>query len=685
MTDPERPPNQLIHEKSPYLLQHARNPVDWRPFGEEAIAAARERDVPLFLSIGYATCHWCHVMERESFEDEETARILNEFFVPVKVDREERPDLDAVYMTAVQLQTGHGGWPLSAWLTHDLRPFYTGTYFPRDAGFGQPAFRDVLRGIADAWRTRRDDIERSAGGIVEGIRRTAARGAPAERGLHAGPVQDACEELRASFDADHGGFGGAPKFPRSTTLELLLRRQVAKPDPEFRDMVETTLERMYRGGIHDHVAGGFARYATDEAWLVPHFEKMLYDNALLAGTYVEAWQATGNPLFERVATGTLQWVLAEMTSPEGGFLSALDADSEGEEGRFYVFTRDEIVGALGGDADFFMEAYGVTGEGNFEGRNILHLPRPEAEAAARAGLSPEIFLERARECLAKLRKVRATRIRPALDDKILTAWNGLMIGAMARAGAAFGNPAFLAAARRAADFVIGNLRTDGGLLRRWRDGEARFPGTLEDWAFLAAGLLDLFEAEFEPRDLAAAVGLADGMLARFSDPDGGALFQTEADSTHVAVRLRDLYDGATPSGNSVAAMSLVRLHQLTGEERFEIAARSLLLAVSGDLERAPGAYPAMLMALDRFLSERETIVIAGDRRRPETEAMLRALRTRFRPHSAVLLADGRNAAALAPLSAMVAGKFAGQDGPRAYICRGRTCGPPLASLSTEVG
>src|SRR3954452_8796541 len=558
-------PNALAAETSPYLRQHRDNPVDWMPWGEDALRRARDEDKPILVSIGYSACHWCHVMERESFEDAETAAVMNEHFVCVKVDREERPDVDAIYMEAVQAMTGHGGWTLNMFVTPEQVPFYGGTYFPPEPRMNMPSSRHVLLAVADAWAQRRDEIreqgERLAQRLVGG-----ALLAPSDSPFDAASLDAAVDALRAQYDSVQGGFGGAPKFPPSSAIEFLLRRGETT-------MSVYTLKSMASGGIFDQVGGGFARYAVDKTWTVPHFEKMLYDNALLAKAYLHAFQVTGDPRLRRVAEETLDWALREMRGPEGGFYSALDADSEGVEGKFYVWTVDELRAALGDDADAALAWLGATERGNFHelpGANVLEARGPEPDAEVR---------ERIR---ARLLDVRAGRVRPGLDDKRLAAWNALMIGALAQAGAVLGRDDYVQAARDAAGFVLDEMRdADGRLLRTYKDGEAKLNAYLEDHAFLLEALLDLYEATFEPRWFHAAREVADALIDRFADSENGGFFQTSSDHEQLVARRKEIDDAPIPSGQSSAAFGLLRLAALTGEARYEQHASSVLRLFGG--------------------------------------------------------------------------------------------------------
>jgi hypothetical protein len=589
-------PNRLIDQASPYLLQHAHNPVDWYPWGEEALARSRAEDKPIFLSIGYSTCHWCHAMAHESFERRDVAGILNRHFVTVKVDREERPDLDATYMLATQLMTGTGGWPNSVWLLPDGRPWYAGTYFPREDRGGQAGFKTILRALAGAWQNCRDEVDRQAGRIWSAMQGVAAgTGGLAPEAVSGDLVHEAVGALDREFDAVHGGFGPAPKFPPHAALELLLHELGRRPDDRLRGMLVGTLDAMSAGGIRDHLGGGFHRYSTDARWFAPHFEKTLYDNAQLARAYAEAWKVTGQAGYRQVAAETLDWMLREMSGPEGAFRSALDADSEGREGRFYVWRQAEVLETLGAEGGVFCRAYGVEPEGNWReepgdgpsGANILHLPRSIEVLAAAEGLPAAQLEERlapARGCLLAARQLRP---RPGRDDKILAAWNGLAIGALARAGVLLAEPRHLGAAERAAGFVLANLRRNGGLLRLPpAAGAPPLPGFLDDHAFLAAGLLDLHEATGAPRWRDEARGLADAILERFPAESGGFYF-TAADCPGPGLRIRDSFDQAVPSANAAAAQLLVRFGAATGDGRYREAARRTLEAFAPVMRRAP--------------------------------------------------------------------------------------------------
>ncbi|MDQ2908722.1 MAG: thioredoxin domain-containing protein, partial [Candidatus Eremiobacteraeota bacterium] len=613
--------NRLILETSPYLRQHAHNPVNWYPWGAEAFDEARQSEKPVFLSIGYSTCHWCHVMEEESFEDLEIARVLNERYVAIKVDREERPDVDAVYMTAVQALTRHGGWPMSVWLDAERRPFFAGTYFPaRDGERGSArGFFSILGELSDVYRTEPQRVAAAAESITAAIRSSmngdageandpsdaftagiaTTTGATRAAALPGNDVLDAAAEFyRRVYDPQSGGMKGAPKFPSTLPVRLLLREHRRSGDAESLAMAEHTLAMMAAGGMHDQLSGGFHRYSTDSRWLVPHFEKMLYDNALLAPAYAEAWQVTGRRDFERVLRTTLDYVLREMTAPEGGFYSATDADSEGEEGTFFLWSQDEIRTLLGPQAERFMRFHGVTPQGNFESKNILFVPHPdEDEWEAQTG---------AREIL---RVAREQRPHPLRDDKILTAWNGLMISALAFGGWVLAEPRYVAAAARAADFILNSSCVNGRLQRSWKDGRTSGPGFLEDDAFFVAGLLDLYEATFEQRRLAAALTLAERTEHLFADESHGGWFRSAHDHEQLVAREKPHYDGAEPSGASVALLNSLRLSTITSDEQWRTIAERALRAYAPMLREQPAGLNAMLLAVDYFVATPPEIVV----------------------------------------------------------------------------
>ena len=661
--------NRLAAETSPYLLQHAHNPVDWYPWGPEALERARGEDRPIFLSIGYSACHWCHVMAHESFENEAIAEQLNRDFVAIKVDREERPDLDDVYMAAVQAMTGGGGWPMSVFLTPDLEPFFGGTYFPPEDRHGLPGFPRVLAGVAEAFRTRRDEISAQGRQLASHLREQfAVRPGGAEvvrRQLDAAVVR-----LSASFDPLHGGFGGAPKFPAPMTLEFLLRAWRHSGDPETLRMVTVTLDRMADGGIHDQVGGGFARYSTDARWLVPHFEKMLYDNAQLAHAYLEAFRATGRDRYAQVARSTLDFMLRELATDDGGFASGLDADSEGEEGRFYTWDLEAFLGELhaagvdDADARSLADYWGVTAAGNWEGRSILHVKEGAAPPAAP-------LLDRGQQALLAARE---RRVRPGRDDKQLAAWNGMALRALGVAALVLGDERFAHAAATCGRFVRDHLRRHGDRLwRTARDGMAHTPAFCEDYAHLADGLLALHAAVGDAADLELAVALMDRCVADFWDPESGTFFDTSDEHDRAVVRPRSLIDGATPAANSVAADVLLRLALLTGEPDHDRRARSVLRASAPATERHPSQFGRLLAAADRALGEPFDAVIVGDPRDPRAVALRRSVGAAYAPDLVIASLPPDSAIAEWPL---FEGKVPRGGAPTAYVCRGYACDEP---------
>ncbi len=676
--------NRLIHEQSPYLLQHARNPVDWYPWGDEAFDRARREDRPVFLSVGYATCHWCHVMEHESFEDPLVAAVLDDAFVCVKVDREERPDVDHTYMTAVQLMTGSGGWPMTVVLTPDGEPFFAGTYFPKEGGYGRPGLLQVAAALSRAWREDRETVLGSAARATEALQRVGegVPGPPLDRAA----LDDARSRLAAGYDREHGGFGTAPKFPSPHQLLLLLRHHHRTGDAGTLRMVTHTLRRMRDGGMYDHVGYGFHRYSTDREWVLPHFEKMLYDQAMLSLAYLEAYQVTGDEALAATAREVFTYVLRDLTGPEGGFHSAEDADSEGEEGRFYVWTLDELRAVLPeADAALFAAVHGFTAAGNFvdqasgqrTGANVVHRSRPLDELAREHDLAPGELRRRLEEIRAVLFDVRQQRPRPLLDDKVLTDWNGLMIAALARGGQVLDEPSYTAAARRAADFCLAELRdADGRLLKRYRAGVAGLPAHLDDHAFLVWGLLELYQASFEARYLGEAVAVADEMLARFWDEDGGGLFLTAADEAPLLVRSKEFHDAAIPAGNSVAAMDLLWLARLTGDPTYERRAEALIEATAGAVRRSPEGFAFLLCAADFALGPSHEVVVAGAPGAADTAALLAALRRPFLPRKVVVLRPDPGPGPIGALAPYVAAQTALDGAAAAYVCRGFACERP---------
>jgi uncharacterized protein YyaL (SSP411 family) len=667
-------PNRLATETSPYLLQHADNPVDWYAWGEEALRRARQEDKPIFLSIGYAACHWCHVMEHESFEDPAVAAIMNELFINIKADREERPDLDDIYMKAVVAITGHGGWPMSVFLTPAGVPFYGGTYYPPVPRGGMPAFADVLRAIAAAWRDRREEIERSGAGLLDILRRGEGHGAPAAA-LSAGTLDAALAGLERQYDLAHGGWGGAPKFPQPMTIEFLLRIHARTGQQSALTMAGSTLTKMARGGIYDQLGGGFHRYATDAIWLVPHFEKMLYDNAQLARVYLHAWQVQGAPLFRRIAEETLDYILREMTHTAGGFYSSQDADSEGEEGKFFVWTAEELREILGSDAALFSEAYGVTERGNFEGKNILHLAEEPEVLADRHSLHVDEVVRRLEAARRTLFLRRETRVHPGLDDKVLAAWNGMTLAAFADAARILDRPAYRVAAERNAAFMLEAMQTpDGRLLRAWRAGTARLNAYLEDYAGVVDGLLALYEDTFDARWFVEARRLADVMIARYRDPAGG-FFDTSDDHEALAVRPKGIQDNATPSGNALAATVLLRLAALTGEGTYRDLAEGALRLAQPLLAQYPTAFAQWLSAHDFALARTREIAIVGDPDAPDTRALLNVVRAAYRPHQVVALGRPGEQQRV-PL---VAGRAPLDGHATAFVCENFACNLPVTN------
>ena len=678
--------NRLAGETSPYLLQHAHNPVDWYPWGEEALARARELDRPIFLSIGYAACHWCHVMERESFEDEETARDLNEHYVAIKVDREERPDLDSVYMDAVQAMTQRGGWPMSVFLTPDGRPFYGGTYFPDEPRHGMPSFRDLLARIAELWATERSNVEETATHLAEHIRGEQDAPARLAESIAGQPAPDpaalltvAVDTLRKNFDAIDGGWGGAPKFPQPITLELLLREHLRTGADEPRTIVEKTLDAMAAGGIYDHLGGGFARYATDKSWLVPHFEKMLYDNAQLARVYTHAAQVSGDEHYAYIARETLDFVAHELRNPPstpgtpgGAFASSLDADTDGQEGLTYTWRVPEIREILGDGSPLFEAAYGVTPAGNWEGRTILNRVRSDTDLAAEFERPRDEIRAALTEARVELLRARDERPQPARDDKVLTSWNGLAIGAFADAGVALGEPPFVEIATEAADFILDNLRTDSGrLLRSWKDGRAQHAGTLEDHAHLADGLLALYEATFEERFFVAARDLADLVLEHFGADDGG-FHDTADDAEALVARPRNLQDNAIPSGGAMTASVLLRLAALTGEGHYRSAAERAAAPIVALAAKHPTGLAQWLLAYQLANAPFHEIAIVGDPDADDTGALLTTARRHYRPGQVLAVASDPAASAVPLLH----DRSAIEGRATAYLCRDFACQRP---------
>ena len=667
-------PNRLINETSPYLLQHANNPVDWYSWGEEALSKAQAEDKPILLSIGYSACHWCHVMERESFENEDIAAIMNEHFVNIKVDREERPDLDAVYMEAVQMLTGSGGWPMTVFLTPDGKPFYGGTYFPPVDRHNMPGFPRLLESAAGAYRTNRDEINRVTGQLTEQMGRTGQM-PRSDALLGVDILHRAYSTLAANFDYQNGGVGNAPKFPQAMTLEVFLRYYAHGYNDRALNMLDLTLEKMARGGIYDQIAGGFHRYSTDSFWLVPHFEKMLYDNALLARLYLNAHQATGRGLYRRITEETLDYVLREMTGPHGGFYSATDADSEGEEGKYFVWSPDEIEQVLGTEeAGLFGRFFGVTQRGNFEGKNILNIGKTATDFSTENGIELAHLIDVVQRGKTALRLVREQRVPPLLDDKVLASWNGLMLRAFAEAGAALGRQDYIEAGIKNATFLTTTMMPGGKLLRTYREGEAKLPGFLEDYAFVADGLLALYESTFNPLWLDTALAMADAMIDLFWDEAAGAFYDTGRDHEELVVRPRDVFDNAQPCGGSVATDLLLRLAVIAGNDEYSRKAVPPMRALSELMSRAPAGTGRWLAALDFYVSTPKEIAIVGPREDAATARLLDEVFGRYLANRVVVWAPGEGQGAAGPL---LEGRGMIGGAPTAYVCENYACQLPV--------
>jgi uncharacterized protein YyaL (SSP411 family) len=684
--------NRLITQTSPYLLQHAENPVDWFPWGEEALSAAKAQDKPILLSIGYAACHWCHVMAHESFENPATAELMNQHFINIKVDREERPDIDSIYMIAVQMLTGQGGWPMTMFLTPEGKPFYGGTYFPPEdrqvgPGQGMPGFPRVLQAVINAYQTRRDEIEDSAnqirGQLDLHFQTTLHPAALTEESLAA-----AEQTLYQQFDPDHGGFGGAPKFPPGMTIEFLLRRIYRTGSWRARAMVTTTLDRMGRGGIFDQVGGGFHRYTVDAIWLVPHFEKMLYDNALLSRVYALAWQVTGDELYRRVANATFDYIQREMTSPEGGFYSSQDADSDGEEGKFYVWTPDEIASILTEEENKIVTRYfNIVARGNFEGANILSVALEPAQIALEFGLSVAELREQLDSSRQKLYAARAKRIWPGRDEKVLTAWNALMLRALADGGVILERPDLIELAKQNARFIQANLFDGEKLLRSYKDGHAHLDGYLEDYANLIDALISLYEATFDSGWVAWASQLADRMIAEFWDDERGGFFDTAASGETLIARPKEVFDSATPSGNSVAAEALMRLALLAFNLDYQRRAANILESYGSLAVERPNGFGRMLIAYDFAIGDVHEVAIAGDPANPETQALLHVAQSNYLPWKVVALAkpDAPGDTTILPL---LTDRTPVNGQPAAYVCQHYVCQLPVTTteaLAEQLG
>jgi hypothetical protein len=673
--------NRLINETSPYLLQHAHNPVDWYPWCKEAFEEAEKQDKPVLLSIGYSACHWCHVMERESFENVNIAKLMNDNFICVKVDREERPDLDHIYMNAVQLMTRHGGWPMTVFLFPDGRPFFGGTYFPPQDRYNMPGFPKVLTAIANAYQnpSERSRLDQAGTEVLEEIE-SMNNFVPTDSPLSIEILRKAYHNLATNFDSRNGGFGRAPKFPQPMNLSFLLKIFARSKEQKTLEMVELTLDKMARGGIYDHLAGGFARYSTDEKWLVPHFEKMLYDNALLSQVYLHAYQVTQNQYYKQITEEILDWVVAEMTDPKGGFYSTLDADSEGEEGKFYVWEKEEIEKILGNDAKQFIEYYGVTKHGNFEERNILFIDFPVKEMEERVSKLCSIKVEDLRESLdssrKRLREIRAKRVWPGLDDKILTAWTAMMLKSFAEASQILKRDDYKTVAIKAADFLLTYNSINGRLLRSYKNDQARFNAYQEDYAYFIDALISLYEATFQTKWLIEARRLTDIMIDQFWDDEEGGFFFTSKDHEELITRSKEFTDNATPSGNSVAVDSLLKLQHIFNDERYGKIAERVLNLLGKAVERFPGGFGHMLGALDFHLSQAKEIVVVGEIEANDTKALVDAIYQNHLPNKIVLVVDpsDNESVKLFPLVAnrsMINGKAT------AYVCENFTCKEPV--------
>jgi uncharacterized protein YyaL (SSP411 family) len=667
--------NRLTREKSPYLLQHAHNPVDWFPWGEEAFTKARAENKPIFLSIGYSTCHWCHVMERESFENETVAKFLNEHFVSIKVDREERPDVDKIYMTAAQAMTGQGGWPLNCFLTPDLKPFFAGTYFPPEPKYGRPSFLQLLQQIAEVWKTKRDEVAASAEDMHKRLDEFTSQQTNANVILSPAILYNAAAQFKAEYDPVNGGFGGAPKFPRPSVPIFLLRNGVRLHDDEAVKMVLHTCDKMAAGGMHDQLGGGFARYSVDAQWLVPHFEKMLYDNAQLANLYLDAFLVSGEKRYADVARDIIAYVLRDMTHSDGGFFSAEDADSEGKEGKFYCWTKSELSKLLTVEEfNVAVRYFGITGEGNFVDHSDPNpLPNQNVLSIVNADVA-----EADKPLLASAKKkmfdARAKRIRPHLDDKVLASWNGMMLGAIARAYAILGDEKYRDAAEKNLTFLQSKLwdAKTKTLYHRWRDGERDSVQLLDAYSDLLAGVLDLYEATLEPKHLDFAIALAETMLAEFYDSTDGGFYQSAADSKDLILRVKEDYDGAEPSGNSVATLALLKLAAITNRAEFKNAAEKTLRLLAERMQKLPQAVPHSLIALDFFLEEPKRAVIVGNA--SDTKSLLRVIHSVYQPNKVVL----GNSGAVESFAKTLPTK----DAPIVFLCAGTACQPPTRNPGT---
>ena len=669
--------NHLIHETSPYLLQHAHNPVNWYPWGDEALNKARSENKPVLLSIGYSACHWCHVMERESFENENIAALMNDLFVNIKVDREERPDLDEIYMSAVQMLTGRGGWPMTVFLTPDGKPFYGGTYFPPEDRHGMPGFPKILVGVANAYRDRPQDIEKSVTQIVAALKRMSQSSASAGS-FTPEIIGESAQQISRAYDSDHGGFGQAPKFPNAGVYELFLRQHYHSKDARYGEMVTYTLRQMANGGIYDHLGGGFHRYSVDEKWLVPHFEKMLYDNAQLVRIYAQAYCATGDVFFRQVVEETVDYLLREMGHGEGGFYSTQDADSEGEEGKYFVWTQDELNRILGEETgEIFGRIYDVTDFGNFEGKNILHPVLTVDQAAKLFRKEPNEIAVLVRDARVRLFAAREKRLKPIRDDKILTSWNGLALSGLAEAIKILPRPDFIEAAQRTAAFLYTKMFRDALLLHTYRLGEGKILAYLDDYAFLGLGLLDLYEAIFDRSHIERAEGLATILIREFWDDADGAFFFTGKSHEQLVSRAKPVYDSSVPSGNAAAAQFLLRLYYFTGNDDYLSRAEEVLRSYHDAMENQPFGFAHMLCALDLFLNKPKEVVVIGHQSDPETVEFISKIHHLYLPNKILQLVSPEES--LEKISPLLAGKRQIDGRPTAYVCHNSTCSAPVVN------
>ena len=672
-------PNRLQYETSPYLIQHQDNPVDWYPWGEEALEKAKAEEKPILLSVGYSACHWCHVMAHESFEHEPTAQMMNDWFVNIKVDREERPDIDDIYMQAVQAMTRSGGWPMTVFLTPEGQPFYGGTYFPLEPRYGMPSFRQILEGVHDAWVNRRDDVRKSAAELTNVMDRAELGIGGSEDDLQPALLDAAVGQMKQQFDPRHGGFGGAPKFPQPMNLEFMLRDYARTGDAETLRVVTHTLERMAHGGIYDQIGGGFARYSVDVHWLVPHFEKMLYDNAQLSRVYLHAWQVTGEPFYRRIAEEIYDYILREMTSPEGGFYSATDADSEGEEGKFFVWSMDEIQTLLDAeDARTAIEYFGVTRGGNFEGHNILYVPNDDATVADRLGIDEDELSARLARIKDALYAARTHRVHPGLDDKILAGWNGLMLASLAEAARVLDRADYRQAALRAGEFLITHMITpEGRVYRTHKNGQSKLNGYLEDYATLIDALLELYQTTFEERWFVTARRLADTVLEQFPAPEGG-FFDTSEDHEALVVRPRSVQDNAVPSGSGKMSQVLVKLAAYTGDVRYDEVARGTLRLLTNAVQQYPQAFGESAGAMALLVTGLHEVAVVGDPNSTETQALLREIVRPYRPN--VILALAGTAVSGEHTVPLLSHRTMRDGQPTVYVCRQFVCQLPVTTV-----